>query len=508
MTKAEAIMVPSFDDLYVVSDLHLGGKPGFQIFNQGNRLAAVIERLASLSQKEGKQIGLVLNGDIVDFLAEAGEDQVYLDPLHAVDKLRRIHVDPSFSMVWTALEKYVTCSNCRLILVLGNHDVELALPHVREWLLSTLSENDSAARGRITLAMDGSGFACTVGGKKVLCVHGNEVDEWNLVNYWALLGVSRAINRGEQPPEWDANAGTRLVIEAMNKIKRTFPVVDLLKPEVEAVFPVLAVLNPDRLEQFGKFLRVLPKLSWDRIRHSWGFLSAEKEAEKEQILLTEEEVLSQFINGKLLQPISTSQRTVTDLLWEAYHPVDKQESTGRLGIEDTEFLGFDDWIRKIKQKIKDGQEEMLRQTLQKLLYEDRSFDVQYRDSWFHLIDKEIGPQIDYVIAGHTHLERANERRYLDRYYFNSGTWIRLIQLDLDILGNPDEFHRIFLAFQQPLDQLDKLMDLGKTRNRTLIRHISTVVSIKSENRATYGELGHAQDDGTIVSVPNTRFPRR
>jgi hypothetical protein len=28
-------MLQSFDELYVISDLHLGGKTGFQILNQG-----------------------------------------------------------------------------------------------------------------------------------------------------------------------------------------------------------------------------------------------------------------------------------------------------------------------------------------------------------------------------------------------------------------------------------------------------------------------------------------
>lgn len=90
--------VPQFDRLYVVSDLHLGGIPGHQIFNQGSRLAAFIRHIASSSKRV---TGLVLNGDIVDFLAD--QNPQYLDPKGAVDKLETIYDDPAFREVWVAL---------------------------------------------------------------------------------------------------------------------------------------------------------------------------------------------------------------------------------------------------------------------------------------------------------------------------------------------------------------------------------------------------------------------
>ncbi len=81
---------------------------------------------------------MVLNGDIVDFLAES--PAAYLDPNGSIDKLERIfYKDKSFSGVWTALQEFVAQPNRQLILVLGNHDVELALPHVTEWILEKLS---------------------------------------------------------------------------------------------------------------------------------------------------------------------------------------------------------------------------------------------------------------------------------------------------------------------------------------------------------------------------------
>ena len=56
-----------FDELYVISDLHIGGQPGFQIFDQGDLLSRFIDYVTA---RPGK-VGLVINGDSVDFLAEA-----------------------------------------------------------------------------------------------------------------------------------------------------------------------------------------------------------------------------------------------------------------------------------------------------------------------------------------------------------------------------------------------------------------------------------------------------
>ena len=44
----------TFNELHVVSDLHLGGMPGFQIFSQGDTLANFIKVLAQPSPKASR----------------------------------------------------------------------------------------------------------------------------------------------------------------------------------------------------------------------------------------------------------------------------------------------------------------------------------------------------------------------------------------------------------------------------------------------------------------------
>ena len=64
--------LPQYDELYVISDIHMGGERSdgrdFQIFNRGDRLANFIRYVATVRADD--QVALVLNGDIIDSLAE------------------------------------------------------------------------------------------------------------------------------------------------------------------------------------------------------------------------------------------------------------------------------------------------------------------------------------------------------------------------------------------------------------------------------------------------------
>ena len=73
---------PAFDELWVVSDLHMGGRrdadQNLQAFNQGPRLAKLIAHAAE--QSPAGNVALVLNGDVFDSLAEDGNaDGIMLD---------------------------------------------------------------------------------------------------------------------------------------------------------------------------------------------------------------------------------------------------------------------------------------------------------------------------------------------------------------------------------------------------------------------------------------------
>ncbi len=90
---------------------------------------------------------------------------------------------PSFSGIWDALATFVQTARRKLVVVIGNHDIEIAFPPVQRLVVDRLAGGDEAARGRIEFSIMGAGYTCMVAGSRVYCVHGNEVDAWNYNRY-------------------------------------------------------------------------------------------------------------------------------------------------------------------------------------------------------------------------------------------------------------------------------------------------------------------------------------
>lgn len=512
--RAAGVSMDALDQIHIVSDLHLGGIPGHQIFNQGPALAGVIDHLrreATLGR-----VGLCLNGDIVDFLA--AEDAVYLDPGGAIDKLEGIFEDEAFRPVWDALAAFVRAPGAVLALVLGNHDVELALPHVTRRLVERITGGDAAAEERVRLALDGRGYACRVGGRRVLCVHGNQVDPWNPVDFAALRRVSRAVEAGEPPPRWEPNAGTRLVIDVMNDVKLDYAFVDLLKPETVPVPAVLLALPAEVRASTFAFAKIAARRLYDEGRITAGFLGggAATDAALDRLdgqraleLLTHPETWGGAAAGAR-QPAPA--RSGADWLSQAceddaagLRPADVV-AAGRTPAE--EMLGLRSLF--VEGALGIDPREGLRLALATYLENDRSFGFDVEDDTSRKLD-EPAVEADFVVAGHTHLARSLQRRRAPGFYFNSGTWIRLIQLTPDML-TPEGFRPVYQALRAgSLEALDAVPDLVLQRR--------TVVSIWAEGDEVVGELraalpapppGAAPPDPPWRPEPRTRaaLPRR
>ena len=298
-----------------------------------------------------------------------------------------------------------------------------------------------------------------------------------------------------------------LVIDVMNEIKRDYPIVDLLKPEVEAAVPTLLTLNPSRLRAISKILRVAAYLSRDVVLKTVGFLSAEKEMLEGPEPISEEEVMAEFL-GNYFEYEAVEPKDADTLISDAYDAIERGDEDIAQPMDEAEFLGPLDYLPAIfnseKRKV-----EKLRKALKKNLENDYSFTLTHEDDLFHKMDKEMGTEVNYLITGHSHLERAIARSAPDCYYFNSGTWIRLIQLTEEILESPEEFARVYEAFKSgSVQQLDEINDLGPNRNHSLVMLRPTVVSIVEKDGETYGELNLAQSDGSLEPVDNTQLPGR
>lgn len=488
---------PKYDELYVISDLHIGGESPYQIFDLGKTLARVIDHLRDSSRR--KRVALLLNGDTIDFLAEPNAK--YFDPIGAEAKLNRIFHDRAFGPIWGSLQQFVQTNKRNLILTLGNHDLELALPWVRERLLDMLSGGKDPARGRITLAFDGAGYLCLVGNAKVLCVHGNEVDTWNITDYETLRRQGRDLNQGRSAKHWTPNAGTKLVIDVMNDIKRDYPFVDLLKPEVEAVVPTLYALKPSLTSKIGSVLAVGGRLAWDAVRRSTGFLGEDEQAEEAEPQEVDPHQVMESLLRDTFAELPQQHSDVDELLRTAERSLSGRESTSvTVGSDEEEFLGlfgsFKNWIL--------GREkpEILREALGRI-GKDQSFVLKHADSGYQRLDEWIGQDIDFLISGHTHLERAMVRRDSDGFYYNAGTWARLIQLTPDVLGSPKRFGRLYKVIEKgTMDALDK--------EPRLVLRKPAVVSIVAEGSTVAGKLMRVNIQGVeplLTIVPGSEFTR-
>ncbi|MBF0589223.1 MAG: hypothetical protein HQL53_08850 [Magnetococcales bacterium] len=421
------------------------------------------------------------------------------------------------------MQRFVACKGRELVIVLGNHDLEVALPPVRNFLEKYLSNqitlNGSpvtdapTSRGRVRWAIDGAGFACMVGGKRVLCVHGNENDGWNIVDYHQLMGVGRAQNRRMTPEAWSANAGTRMVIDLMNDIKKKHRFVDLLKPEAEAALPVLVALDPGVLTKVASWeaVGVLSTKVLTSIKSGLGLLGGEEEMEgetarsAEQLMVArhradQQQILTQL--AKVFGPSTSDgrqqrqemrQRTIEGLLLQGEqdlalssrcagpNPLWTDQSLlgdhWYSGIVDTVSGWISNPVEALTRAIIGDPKEALRKALISFMKESKAFDESDPDAFIKEFQKEVGAGIDCLIAGHTHLRRdlpVGGMRYL-----NTGTWVGLMQFTPEMLDNPDTFSEIYEALQNG-DTMEKLraVELKTAGHKKLVFTSPTVAAIE------------------------------
>lgn len=448
----------------------MGGEDPYQMFNAGTELA---EFIAYVQARSAARIALVINGDFVDFLAEP--DAVAFDPVNAVRKLNRIAGDPAFAPVFTALKSFLRAKGRHVIITLGNHDLELALPWVRDHLARLLTGGNERARSQLTLEFDGTGFLCQVGNARAFCIHGNEVDDWNYVNHERLRQFGRDIQQGRLVEPWIPNAGTRLVIDVMNGIKRKFAFVDLLKPEVGGVVRALAAIAPEEAERIDDLIPVLLRLARDSVLRLTGFLG-------------ETEQIEGRASGRAaVQTGSTSLRMDRDMLLAAVEgqllrnkePIDlvPRDLQGQyLGTFSGIFGYFFGGI---------SPSEALRDALEEFQHDLRFSWEDASDTTYRAYNELIGDEIDFVLTGHTHLERALPRR-TGGEYFNSGTWARLIRFAPEVLVDAKKFAKVYEALAAgPMADLDAHPDL--------VLRWRTVVMISDDGSRTHGQLMRWRD---------------
>jgi len=476
------------EEIHVISDIHMGGRPDAQILHKTDRLANYIRRLASLRPDD--RLALVLNGDVIDTLAEDIAGYVAVDD--AESTLLRIMGYVSFVPIWDALADFVHTDKRTLVIVIGNHDIEIAFPCVQRLISERLSGGDLAAKSRIEFSAAGAGYGCRVGNARVFCTHGNEVDAWNFNRYEDLSRVARRLNAGLTlgRDEWTPNAGTRMVKEVMNEVKKRYAWIDLLKPETSAAIGTLLALDPSQLDKINK----LPSILGAKIVGGYQ--------------------VDQRLSADSLQLPATPASmppTLESLLGP--HVLDSMKKTGAAhGSGDDMLLALESRKSSVQEKIMGdaplgvgelvwdrltgwltgvSQDEALRRALQDWLKGDNTFSIDTKDDTCKDVTAKLGTGIDFVVTGHTHLARAIDMGS-GRYYFNSGTWIRLMRFTDAMLASQASFKPVYdVLVNGSLSAIDE----ASFKGAPLVVDQTTSVSISLENGKTIGRLNRVTGDG-------------
>ena len=441
-------------EIYIISDLHIGGAApqnnearGFQIATHTKELAAFINEIANRNDAE---IELIINGDIVDFLAEKNVDATENTPLElafddftydaekVIKKLHRI-VKREFH-VFSALRTLLANGHA-LTLLLGNHDVELALPKVRKYLENILNTKGKKYR----FLHDGEAYIVANG--QVLVEHGNRYDEWNEVDYDNLLKLrtlqtlNETLSRSEAQAIFRSPRGSKFVQQIMNPIKHRYRFIDLIKPENETLVPLMLALEPSLRSQILKLFKIYAE---DVIN---DFLDNDENATTRSISpataspKTQEEREMQAVLSSIL-PAEMSASDFMEAL-EVEENTDSEIVTTR-NLERSPALSFT-WVSGVVDLLFRNRTSDLKKRLPALL---QSLRILQTDKSFELDSENLTDYLNaahrlhkngfqYIVFGHTHFAR---QVYLgeNSYYYNTGTWADLMRFPQEILYAENE----------------------------------------------------------------------
>src|SRR5262249_1441375 len=149
------------------------------------------------------------------------------------------------------------------------------------------------------------------------------------------------------------------------------------------------------------------------------------------------------------------------------------------------------------------------------LKDDTTWDIAQADETYREVMKHVGPSVDFVVTGHTHLERAlRVSPDAERYYYNCGTWIRLLRLTDAVLATVDTFRDVYQTLARgrmaAIDNATIPTAAGGRESFVIDR--SSLVRISARADGTVGTLFHVLDAGAagvdLEPVPGSEFLRK
>ena len=407
----------------VISDLHLGGTPA--MMGRPKLLEAFIDGLHTAVEQD-EQLELVIAGDFIDFLSIEPYAAFTPDPIEAVRKLDSVMANEStFSCVFDALKRHIEHGH-KLVILVGNHDVEIALPDVQKALQYRI------AAGNDSLHFVDDGRAYRIG--NALVEHGNAHDGANANDWDGLRHLISSQSRGYSPErEVRASVGSQIVHEIVNILKNRYPFLPTLQPEGELLALLLFAFEPSLKHDITK------------IREMFKIRDGEKRSKAPPEI------------GEA--PMSASGEGVQ---YETEFRLAFAEEFALLDSTD-DYISVSSWIKKWRNEepeslshilgngraISPKKLEKLRLGISRIVNADDSESPSGPTHQYGVAAEKMLaaiPNLQVVVMGHTHVPRKLECQH--GIYINAGTWIDRFRIPAKALD--DKTGNEFLNFLKQL----------------------------------------------------------
>ncbi len=375
--------------LHFISSIHLHNE------NATDTYASYSTPSTLISQDDN--IEIVINGDCFDFLVTTPYDFYgVIDVKTALEKLEKIIA--AHNAFFAILHSFLSTPGRMLTFVTGNHDIELCFAEVRERICLELLGVSTDARVR---------FCPTrfyQPATDVYIEHGNYYDFWNhaIAGLWSEDGqpLTRTPERITLPP------GSRYFQHAAHSLSRRYPYFDHLDPSMNITrqTALLCLFAPELVMETTR--RMLQLLSHPPVPYA-SLLPGE---EQNPVRVYEETIMA-FI---LFQQDMVAHKTD----WSASQE-DMQISPAALQefqhMRETLTLPLPEAVATIFTPVPYTMGE----------------DVVHG---MHAVLQQR-PEVRYVIAGHTHMQRVDRVDGVDekgaampRRYLNTGSWTTRVAL--------------------------------------------------------------------------------
>lgn len=404
----------------VISDIHLANGQPDMISNPAvlTQFIAQLPQLFPVNAQSREQLELIIAGDFIDYLNIQEYSAWTADPAVAVRKLGDVTDRSQFAPVFDALAQHVERGH-RLTILLGNHDVELALPQVQAALLSRLG----ASPHDVHYVMDGRAYRLG----RALIEHGNRYDDANANDWTGLRAIVSALSRGETAPvELEVSAGSKLVIKVVNPLKDTYPFVNLLQPVGEVLLLLLLEFEPSLAWQVDMLGRLLnSKRLAERNRLGQQPRATRNISAGGDLGTAEDAELSTLFGANYRQLHGQANANVAagDVLSLLVRP-------GRDGLASYFERNEPVPVERLRK---------IRAALRRILDNDKSTNVDAADGPCGAAATRLlqtSPELQAVVMGHTHLPRC--ARTATGFYLNSGTWIDRLRIPQAVLAEGEE----------------------------------------------------------------------